>query len=82
MTTSDNPYRATFQVMQKVAKGSDTVPKMREYHLSLEFKLPEVQEKVSAVAGATAVGGLSGEPQAEDTAVAAQRQHRCTHVVF
>jgi hypothetical protein len=73
LTTSDNPYRATFQVMPKVAKGADTVPKMREYHLSLEIKLPEVQEKVSAVAGATAAGGLSGEPQAENTAVAVQR---------
>ena len=50
--------------------------------MSPEFKLPEVQEKVSAVAGATAAGGQSGEPQAEDTAVAVQRQYRCTHVVF
>ena len=74
LTTSDSPYRATFQVMQKVSKGSDTVPKMREYHLSLDFQLPEVQEKVSAAAGATAVGGLSGEPQAGDTAVAVQGQ--------
>ena len=44
--------------------------------MSPEFKLPEVQEKVPAVAGATAVGGPRGEPQAEDTAVAAQRQYR------
>ena len=45
MTTSDNPYRATLQVVQKVAKGSDTVPKMREYHLSLKFKLQRFRRR-------------------------------------
>jgi len=72
-TNSDNPYRATFHVTLQLAEGADTVPAMREFRLSLELKLPEVKEKVTAVAGATVAAGLSGEREAEDAAVAAQR---------
>ena len=61
LANTEHPYQATFQVTLQLAEGADTVPAMREFHLSPEFKLPEVTEKATAVAGATAAAGLTGE---------------------
>ena len=72
-TQSDNPCRATFQVTLKASEGGDNELTMREFHLSPEFKLPEVKEKATAVAGATAGAGLGVERVPEDTAVAVER---------
>jgi hypothetical protein len=72
-TQSDNPCRATFQAALKPAEGGDNVPTLREFHLGPEFKLPEVKEKATAVAGATVGAGLGVERVPEDTAVAVER---------
>ena len=74
LANSERPHRATFQVTAQPAERAGSAGEMRELHLSLEFKLPEVPEEASAVAEAAGVAGLSGEREVVEAAVAATRQ--------
>ena len=62
----------------KASEGGGDELTMREFHLGPELKLPEVKEKATAVAGATAGAGLGVERVPEDTAVAVERYWNLT----
>ena len=64
---SEHPHRATFHVTAKPAEAGGSADEVREFDLTPEFKLTEVQEEAFAVAEAAAAA------EASDIVIASRR---------